>query len=280
MLTLITPPAGAPARPAPSESDAGVTVWRDNDGAVAGLGSSNGSEKWIHLPGVGAFRFEAGSSEVVGFPLASADGALMLDAFNRSVLPLALQALGQEVLHASAVVMSDRVVALCAVSGTGKSTLACGLARRGYPLWADDAVRFDASSVPIRAAPLPYSLRLRPASAAYFAAGGDGGTEGLPPATAAQADLGAILVLERSEPGTEPALSRLTGSEAFTAALTHAYAFDAEDKERSARMVESYLELVDRVPVLRLTFPPGLEGLPQILDLVETIMGNTLPFAA
>ena len=279
MLTLITRRDDRSAPPAPAESDAGVTVWRDNDGAVCGYGSSDGSDKWIHLPGVGAFRFQPGSAEVVAFPLPSAGTYLVQDAFNRSVLPLALQALGQEVLHASAVLARDRVVALCAVSGTGKSTIACALARRGHPLWADDAVCFDASRVPIRAVSLPFSLRLRPASAAYFATGENGSRIQLP-TESSPAELGAVVVLERSELGAEPALSRLTAAEAFTAALTHAYAFDTEEKARNGRMVTSYLELVDRVPVFRLAFSPGLEGLPQILDLLERTLGNTFPSAA
>src|SRR5829696_203522 len=45
-----------------------------------------------------------------------------------------------ETLHASAVVAPAGVVAFCARSATGKSTLAASLHRRGYDLWADDAV--------------------------------------------------------------------------------------------------------------------------------------------
>ncbi|MDF2695232.1 MAG: hypothetical protein K0S65_3615, partial [Labilithrix sp.] len=131
MLNLVTQRPDSSVPPSPTEGDAGVTVWRDNDGAVAGYGSSNGPKKWIHLPGVGAFRFEPGRAEVVAFPLASASSHLVRDAFNRSVLPLALQGVGHEVLHASAVLARERVVALCAVSGTGKSTIACALDRRG-----------------------------------------------------------------------------------------------------------------------------------------------------
>ena len=278
MLTLITQRADASAPPIPADSNVGVTVWRDQNGAVCGYGHSNGSEKWVHLPGVGAFRFEPGSPEVVVFPLASARTELLRDAFNRTVLPLALQALGHEVLHASAVVARDRVVALCAVSGTGKSTIACALAGRGHALWADDAVCFDASGVPISALSLPFSLRLRPASAAYFAANNNGGRNS-PPAKSAPAALGAVVVLERAQQEAEPVLSRLTASEAFTATLTHAYVFSSEDRARNARMVRSYLELVDRVPIFRLTFSTGLERLAQIVDLLEGPLGNKLPSA-
>lgn len=49
-------------------------------------------------------------------------------------------------LHASAVVVGDRVVAFTAPAGGGKSTLAAGLARLGLPLFCDDTlvVRLEA----------------------------------------------------------------------------------------------------------------------------------------
>src|SRR5919106_5320553 len=92
----------------------------------------------------------------------------ILDAYYRSVLPMALQAQGAEVLHASAVLTPRGVLALCARSGTGKSTLAYGLSRRGYPLRADDAVAFENSGAQINVRPLPFSIRLRPDAAAFF----------------------------------------------------------------------------------------------------------------
>ncbi len=65
------------------------------------------------------------------------------DTYRRGVLPLVLQLRGHEVLHASAVSTASGLLVLCGVSGTGKSTFAYGLSRRGYPLWADDAVVLD-----------------------------------------------------------------------------------------------------------------------------------------
>ena len=51
---------------------------------------------------------------------------------------------GWEALHASAVLSPQGVVAFCAGSGTGKSTIARGLSERGYQLCADDAVAVKA----------------------------------------------------------------------------------------------------------------------------------------
>ena len=265
--------------PTPDGSDAGVTVWTDTDGVPCAYGRTIGESRWVHIPGVGAFRFESAGSEVTALPRASASTELVVDTFNRTVLPLALQALGQEVLHSSAVLVNDSVVAICAVSGTGKSTIACALSRRGHPLWADDAVCFDSSARPIRALQQPFRLRLRPASAEFFGTDAHDDSQAFSEGSS-DAELGAVVVLERHAGESMPTVHRLEGSEAFVAALTHGYVFDPENKVRNARMVRSYLELVDRVPVFRLSFSPGLDGLTGIIEQLEHALGDVLPSAA
>lgn len=69
------------------------------------------------------------------------------------VLPNVSLARGREVLHASAVETPLGVVALAAPSGAGKSTLAIELVRRGWPLFADDALVLDATGPSLLAHP-------------------------------------------------------------------------------------------------------------------------------
>jgi len=85
----------------------------------------------MHLPGLATFRFDSQSCNVTAFVDSPDCPDSVLDAFRRAVLPMALQARGLEVLHASAVRTPRGVLALCAVAETGKSTLACGLSQRG-----------------------------------------------------------------------------------------------------------------------------------------------------
>ena len=190
---------------------------------------------------------------------------------------MALQVSGREVLHASAFRSPAGVIALCADSETGKSTIAYGLNSRGYPLWADDLVAFEISTCGMQALSLPFNLRLRPSAAAMFdldttqlpvAASGDGVTPG-----SETAPLAAICVLRREvTSGTPVTVRRLSSAEAFAAVLSHAWSFALQDRERKRRMINHYLELVARTPIFDISFQPGRENLPAILDAIEQMV--------
>src|SRR5262249_38115323 len=142
---------------------------RDNDGTVCAYGYTREDQHWMILPGLACFQFGKHVDDITAMVAQDAPLEMVQDAFYRSILPMVLQVRGREVLHASAVRTACGVVALWAVSETGKSTIAYGLSRRGYQLWADDAVAIDVAGPIITAIQLPFSIRLRPASASYFA---------------------------------------------------------------------------------------------------------------
>jgi hypothetical protein len=186
------------------------------------------------------------------------------DAHRRLVLPLALQALGHEVLHGSAVAVDGAAVAFCAGSGTGKSTVAYALSRRGHPPCADDAVAIEFGRRGPELIPLPFALRLRPASAAYY--GEKPGPVGVQHPVARR-PLVAVCVLQREEEGN--GVRRLGRAEAFPALLAHAYSFGLNDERRTRRMMEHYLSLASEVPVFRADLAPGLSSLAHTLDEIE-----------
>jgi hypothetical protein len=248
------------ADPVPLSNRSGTEVWLDAQGRQVGYGHAG--ERWLQLPGVATFTFGPSGVEAV----AGEDVAIerIRDAHRRLVLPLALQALGQEVLHASAVAFETGAVAFCAESGTGKSTVAYALGQRGHPPCADDAVAIRPGRRGPELIPLPFALRLRPASAAYY--GQDpGAAEVQDPA--ARRPLAAICVLERRDEGT--GTRRLGRSEAFPALLAHAYSFGLNDERRRRRMIEHYLSLASDVPVYRVVLASGLSTLDDTLDQIE-----------
>jgi len=228
----------------------------------------------MHLPGVASYRFRPGDGVVTAIPDPSAVPEHVVSGYERTVLPIAVQSGGREVLHASGVLSAGEVVAFCAVSGTGKSTIARELALRGYAVWADDALAFEEEDGSVAALPLPFQLPLRPRSSPgqEVAAGPTPET----PTPEASAPVRAVFTLERAQaPGSEDAVDvrRLSPAEAFPTVLAHAYCYSLDDVERNRRMIDNYLELCARVPIFRVSLRTGLEHLPSVLDAVEQAVG-------
>jgi len=229
---------------------------------------------WIRWPDVATFSF-ASSGAVTAIPLAGATAAAIRAAYGALILPLVLQTRGAQVLHASAVRLPQGVLALCAASETGKSTLAYALHRRGYPQWADDTVAWQPTAAGFVALPLPFSSSLRPAARAYFS------TPTGPAATNAEAQrrrrrrpagapvsLAGLCVSARLPDGSESpfVIRRLGGPPAFRAVLAYGQAFNLSDAAQERALLEHYLALAARVPVWEVRFRAGLDGLPALLD--------------
>ena len=263
--------------PVPSAVEGpGVYVWRDLAGRPCAYGQTVAGEHWMLWPHLATYRFDDEGGDVVAYSSDSASPDSIIDTFHRMVLPLALQRRGLEALHASAVTIAGRVVAFCAVSGTGKSTLAYALHRaRGYPHWSDDAVVFEVGAA-ITAVPLPFDVRLLPEAAAAFSGSSPRPAAVLPrllePPPLERAPLGAICVLarrERHEFGGDVSVTRLSSPKALTAVLEHAHCFSLTDVARKKLMMEHYLDVAERLPVLEVRFKPGLDRLPAVVDGVS-----------
>lgn len=276
MFDLTFAPADAWRPPPLDPANPDIELWRDNNGAICAYGGTLDGTCWMHLPRVATYRFNQEDSQIIAIAVASVARGQIVDAYYRTVLPLALQARGIEVLHASAVRMRGGIVALCGIKETGKSTIAYALSQCGYPLTADDAVPFTTSGDAVRALSLPFTVRLRPSSAAFFET--DAMREGRSPRPNPRTPLAltaerlaAVVVLQRqSGPSiAPPSVSRVTAASAFTSVLTHAYCFSLRDDSHRARMVQHYLDLAAKVPVFEVRFGAGLDWLPAITSGIE-----------
>ena len=263
------------ARPAPLEAgQPGVFEWVTYRGSLVAVGRMIGDRYKIHWFNIASYHFDPSDPTVAVFPCTGADLHEVRDRFFRSVTPLWLHVRGQSVLHASAVKMPAGVVALSAPPNTGKSTLAFALSRRGYPLWADDAIPFRLMVDGALAEPLPFFPRLRAPSAEHF--GVDLRKVHRQEAWATLASqppepLLAIYLLERlDELENGPVvLSRLPASEAFGAVLAQTLSFGLQEPDLRRETMRQHLALMDLVPVYRLRFQTGLEQIPAILDTSE-----------
>jgi hypothetical protein len=252
--------------PEPRSLDrAGIEVWRDLEGRVCAWAEQTGGDRWMHLPGVGSYRIRPEENEVVAIPHLSVSADLVVTGYWRSVLPMAIQLGGCEVLHASSIVTGSGVVGFCGVSMTGKSTTAHALNQRGYELFGDDALAFDVARGSAEALPLPFELQLRePHDDGATAPRSDYAPSG------ERQPLAAVCTLARAKETFEAArVRRMSPAESFPELLTHAYAFSLDDVERNRDMVVHYLDLVNAVPVFEILFRPGRKHLPAVLDQIE-----------
>ena len=125
------------------EAGALVEAWRMPDGTVWAYSYLVGGERWLELPEWGAFC-ETDTTTSRCFPrwasMTKRCTMRTAESWFRS-----FQTHGGEVLHASAVRGPLGVVAFCADSLGGKSTMAYAMGRGAYRVWADDAVAIDFS---------------------------------------------------------------------------------------------------------------------------------------
>jgi hypothetical protein len=251
-----------------------VQTWPDAAGRGRVRAFRVGDSCWLEWPGVAWFAITPGSPTTRAVPWPGADGGVVANAFHRFVMPLAWQAGGGEALHASALSRNGvAAIAFLASSGTGKSTIACGLALRGYIVLTDDGLLVDAG-MPARVRAVTTEVRLRPESSAHFGFPVPSERHTLDPGTfksVSAATLGGVVLLERAVQGTRAVASRLAGGEALAAVLAHAHCLDPTDDARRARSVARYLEIVAEVPVWRLTYASGFDTLDTALDLVEQL---------
>jgi hypothetical protein len=251
------------------------------DGSVWAHGDRVEGENWLRIPGVAAFRFGGAADEpgeATAVPEPGVAREAVIDAYRRAVLPMALHVHGLEVLHASAVIAPSGVVAFCAESHGGKSTIAYAFEQRGHPVWADDAVAFHPTEAGAEVVPLPFTLRLRAPSSAYFETG-DGPPSGEPTrGHSLDADpqpLAALCLLERSGDREEDVVADpLASAQAFAAIFEHAYWFDLRSVEQRRETMRRYLDLVVRVPVYRVRYPSGFDRLPDVLDAIEAALAS------
>ena len=266
--------------------DRRVVITDSADSPLA-YGSRIGDGYSIIVPEVASFHFRPGSQDVAvqAEPLVAPER--VLDAYYGAALPMAVQVvLERQPLHASAVVVPGiGAVAFAGVTHSGKTTLAYGLSRRGFPMWADDILAIDAFGVEgVSTIRLPYRLNLRAPSAAYF--------EGRPetgvargeqdPGEWATAPLVAFCVLERRDrrPRAGSSVVRLPPTEGLMALLAQAFWFEPQTSAERRQMMRDYLEVVARVPGFRVSVGPSLDALPALLDEVEAKVAACLRPAA
>jgi hypothetical protein len=142
-----SPTHDAPGSPA-------LIVWRRAGGQYLHLRYADATEFVVDRAGTDVWATWAGTATL-------ADTATYL---LGPVLGLVLRLHGVVCLHASAVAVDGRAVALFGLAGAGKSTLAAAFARRGDAVLADDIAALEPDGAGFRVRPAYPQLRLWPDS--------------------------------------------------------------------------------------------------------------------
>ena len=217
--------------------------------------------------------------------------ALVLDSILRDylstrVLALWLHLVERPPVHASALALSDRAIALMGRSGAGKSTLAAALAQRGHAVLGDDLLPLYALGGQFMAAPGQPSLRLWNDSATHFHPAPDhlprvtpdtdkrqlpaANHEGVKPIP-----LAALLVLDRQGAGVEEVSLRAMDPGALILKMlaNGQMAGPAEALGLGAMRLRVFSEAARRVPGYRLRYPTDHAALDQVCELIERQLG-------
>lgn len=239
-----------------------VDTWRDNDGAVCAYTYESEGQFFMDWPAVAHYGFDASGRAVRAWPQPGVALSDVERVHRRAVVPAAMQCLGFETLHASAIRFAHGVVGFCGHAGAGKSTLAVAAAAAAAEQWADDTLVLEISPRVVRAVPIPYDVGLRAPSRVHFGSA----APDVVTAAGGPAPLLGIFVLERG--ASDVTATRLDPTAALQAVLPHACTFSMLDAARRRLMLEQYLALVDVVPVFTLSYRSGFEHLPAALEAI------------
>lgn len=181
------------------------------------------------------------------------------------VMAFALRLRGETCLHASAIAVGNRAIALIGAPGAGKSTTAAGFAKLGFPVLSDDVVVLTGPRESLLVQPGYPRLNLWPDAVRLLL----GSEEALPRITPTwdkrymQLDrhgeyrfqsnplpLGAVYILGDRETGLNaPAIENVAGSRALMLLLGNAYGSYLLNEEMQKRDFELLSHVAAQVPV-------------------------------
>jgi hypothetical protein len=184
------------------------------------------------------------------------------------VLGFVLRLRGTTCLHASAVALADRAIALVGPAGAGKSTIAAAFCRAGHRVMADDVVPLSISHGAVRAEAAYAQLRLWPDMVSLLF----GTPDALPRLTPTwdkraldlaaagcfepqPLPLAAIYLLEEPRPGAGVEIHEVARREAMLALLTHTYVGYLLDARMRAEEFDCLSYGAATVPVRRIVRP-------------------------
>jgi hypothetical protein len=211
------------------------------------------------------------------------------------VVAYVLRLRGVTCLHASAVAVNGRAVALFGHAGAGKSTAAAAFALRAFPVLSDDVAvlsdhgdRFEVQPGYPRINLWPDSVRILLGSddalpritptwdKRYLALDGDGRSFQSRPLP-----LGAIYILgDRDKTLSTPVIEEVTGGDALIALVSNTYVNYLLDRDMRAREFEVLSRVLANVPVRRVQIPGDPSKVFALCESIAADAGLLIPSLA
>lgn len=255
--------------------------------AISLRGEATAREYLEHFEGVASFYVRDGEEIVVRpDPGASIDEirsllfsvVLAVLLFQRGLLPI----------HASAIEVRGRVFAFVGMSGSGKSSLAAYLSRRGYRIVADDLTLLDQNpgQVPLVVPCAPWLKLWRdaldglkcpvdgldpiPRKDWKYRVPIDGKAYGAIEAVEEPLPLGGLFLLEKTEDGEPGAINLLQPAQAVAKFMLYTYTILMVHKlGQTPALFRRASEALQHVSMWTLERPWGLEHFDAVLDMLE-----------
>jgi len=232
----------------------------------------------LRFPAFADFVISKDARTISGFPRGNTPEASIRHLLLNQIIPIVLSQQGNLVLHASACLTPQGVLAFMGTTGMGKSTLAASFGLRGFPVLTDDCLLVEEREGQVISVLSYAGVRLWPESvealfdeqpelqplAHYtdkkrFVFDQRPGADPLP--------LRAVYVLtkpDEDQPSDEIRVLPLSSSEALLEAVKHTFQLDVTDLDRLGQAFRRYQWLAQSVPFFRLIYPRDHAALPVV----------------
>ena len=253
------------------------------------LAGDNGNYNF-RFPELAHFHVSTSAKAIRCFPMPDIPPTTITHLFLDIVIPLVLSRQASLVLHGSAVLISEQMIAFLGETGQGKSTIAASLGRQGFPVVTDDCLVVEEKEDQILGIPLYPSLRLWPeALSALF-----GDAPGLPPVChySEKKQLGMSEGLVRFSPTARPlhriyilarhlepgnhniTIAPLAPRDAFIALMKHPYRLEIGIHERLRKEFDVIGRVLKLIDVRSMTYPRDYALLPNVCEAILADLGT------
>lgn len=279
-----------PGRPDPRRRPEGemVRVVRRSDGELTLSVHFHEQHGYLlTLPGVGAYHVSHDARHVTCFPEPDVSDWWWQRALVNQVLPLAATVRGFEVLHAGAVALEGRAIAMVGHPGAGKSSTTLNMVLQGATFFTDDALAIARHGGRLVANPgaavanfprVERELMNEEAARLGEIVGGEDSFKALLAIERQPAPLplGALYFLRRGQPGSEARIEPVRAPDP-TMLLGSTYVLSVRSKERLANQLDLCAELAAGVPIFDLLIPtsvPAKDSAAAVLAHASTVLAG------